>query len=216
MNDIANDRVGPMPNPPHLDEPIRESMDEVGRNVTETAARLGCERGTLSRLLNGRAGVSANVALVLEDIGWGTANCWMRMQASYELAQARRDRAAGAFAEDWKDAAYEKGDAQSFYNAFINVFGVRRLNVARYKAHVANLDNFYNPDLMPPDLRRAHQALNRAVDRLYRRSGFAFERERVEHLFMLYEKMYTPLGVEMKKDTARRKRGKSNARTIRS
>ena len=94
MNNVANDRVGPMLNPPHLGELIRENMDEVGWNVTETAARLDCERGTLSRLLNGKAGVSANMALALEDIGWGTAEHWMRMQASYELAQARRDRAA--------------------------------------------------------------------------------------------------------------------------
>ena len=94
MNDIASDRVGPMVNPPHLGELIRESMDEVGWNVTVTSARLGCERGTLSRLLNGKAGVSANMALALEDIGWGTADHWMRMQAIYELAQARRDRAA--------------------------------------------------------------------------------------------------------------------------
>ena len=93
MNDIAGDRVGPMLNPPHLGELIRESMDEMGWNVTETAERLGCERGTLSRLLNGKAGVSANMALALENIGWGTADHWMRMQASYELAQARRDRA---------------------------------------------------------------------------------------------------------------------------
>ena len=34
------------------------------------------------------------MALALEDIGWGTAEHWMRMQASYELAQARRDRTA--------------------------------------------------------------------------------------------------------------------------
>ena len=93
MNDIAGDRVGPMLNPPHLGELIRESMDEMGWNVTKTAERLGCERGTLSRLLNGNAGVSANMALALENIGWGTADHWMRMQASYELAQARRDRA---------------------------------------------------------------------------------------------------------------------------
>ena len=92
MNDIAGDRVGPMLNPPHLGKLIRESMDDAGWSVTETAARLGCERGTLSRLLNGRASVSANMALALEDIGWGTADHWMRMQASYELAQARRDR----------------------------------------------------------------------------------------------------------------------------
>ena len=92
MNDIASDRVGPMRNPPHLGELIRESMDDVGWNVTATAARLGCERGTLSRLLNGKAGVSAHMALALEEIGWGTADHWMRMQASYELAQARRGR----------------------------------------------------------------------------------------------------------------------------
>ncbi len=94
MNDIASERVGSMQNPPHLGELIRESMDDAGWNVTETATRLGCERGTLSRLLNGKAGVSANMALALEDIGWGTADHWMRMQASYDLAQARRDRAA--------------------------------------------------------------------------------------------------------------------------
>ena len=64
--------------------------------VTETALRLGCERGTLSRLLNGRAGVSANMALALEDIGWGTADHWMRMQASYDLAHARRRSATAA------------------------------------------------------------------------------------------------------------------------
>ncbi len=93
-----DDRVGSMLNPPHLGELIRESMDEVGLTVTETASRLGCERGTLSRLLNGRAGVSASMALALEDIGWGTAEHWMRMQASYELAQARRERAAAEVA----------------------------------------------------------------------------------------------------------------------
>ena len=91
-----DDRVGSMLNPPHLGELIRESIEEVGWSITETASRLGCERGTLSRLLNGRAGVSAAMALALEEIGWGTAEHWMRMQASYELAQARRDRAAAA------------------------------------------------------------------------------------------------------------------------
>ena len=58
-------------NPPHLGKLIRESMDEVGWNVTETAARLGCERGTLSRLPNGKAGVSATMALALEALGCG-------------------------------------------------------------------------------------------------------------------------------------------------
>ncbi len=96
MSDDDSDRVEAMLNPPHLGELIRESMDEVGWSVTETAGHLGCERGTLSRLLNGKAGVSASMALALEDIGWGTAEHWMRMQASYELAQARRERASAA------------------------------------------------------------------------------------------------------------------------
>ena len=74
MNGNGSEWVGPMLNPPHLGELIREGMDEVGWNVTETAARLGCERGTLSRLLNGKAGVSANMALALEALGWGTAD----------------------------------------------------------------------------------------------------------------------------------------------
>ncbi len=92
MSNNDGERVGPMLNPPHLGELIRESMEEVGWNVTETAVHLGCERETLSRLLNGKAGVSANMALALEHIDWGTAENWMRMQASYELAQARRER----------------------------------------------------------------------------------------------------------------------------
>jgi molybdopterin-guanine dinucleotide biosynthesis protein A len=46
---------------------------------------------------------------------------------------------------------------------------------------------------MPPNLRAAHTALDRAVDRLYRPAGFASDRERVEHLFALYETMVAPL-----------------------
>ena len=92
MDRSDHERVRPMLNPPQLGELIRESMEETGWTVGETAYRLRCERGTLSRVLNGRAGVSANMALALEGIGWGTADHWMRMQASYELAQARRRR----------------------------------------------------------------------------------------------------------------------------
>ena len=42
--------------------------------------------------LNGKTGVSATMALALEDVGWGTAEHWMRMQANFELAQTRRER----------------------------------------------------------------------------------------------------------------------------
>ena len=70
----------------------------------------------------------------------------------------------------------------------------------------ATLADLYDPDLMPPNLRRAHQALDRAVDRLYRRGGFTSERERVEHLFGLYEKMRGPLAAKMNRTARRRKR----------
>ena len=57
----------------------------------------------------------------------------------------------------------------------------------------ATLADLYDPDLMPVELRRAHRALDIAVDRLYRRSPFSSDRERVEHLLGLYEKMMVPL-----------------------
>ncbi|MDE0280753.1 MAG: class I SAM-dependent DNA methyltransferase [Gammaproteobacteria bacterium] len=67
------------------------------------------------------------------------------------------------------------------------------------------LADLYDPDLMPPNLRRVHQALDRAVDRLYRRSGFASERERVQHLFMEYEKMLEPLHAATKMTSGKRR-----------
>ena len=70
----------------------------------------------------------------------------------------------------------------------------------------ATLADLYDPDLMPPNLRRAHQALDRAVDRLYRSSRFASERERVEHLFTLYEKMRAPLEAGIVGKPRRRRR----------
>ena len=73
----------------------------------------------------------------------------------------------------------------------------------------ATLADLYDPDLMPPTLRRAHQALDRAVDRLYRPGSFASERERVEHLFMLYEKMRAPLVATGGTKPGRRRKRKS-------
>ena len=69
----------------------------------------------------------------------------------------------------------------------------------------ASLADLYDPDLMPVNLRRAHQALDRAVDRLYRPRKFSSERERVEHLFALYERMRAPLVASGKKKTRRRR-----------
>ena len=65
----------------------------------------------------------------------------------------------------------------------------------------ASLADLYDPDLMPPNLRKAHQALDRAVDRLYRPGGFNAERDRLEHLFVLYERMTAPLTAKPKRKT---------------
>ncbi|MYA59941.1 MAG: hypothetical protein F4X40_05205 [Chloroflexi bacterium] len=73
----------------------------------------------------------------------------------------------------------------------------------------ATLAELYDPDLMPPNLRRAHRALDRAVDRLYLRAGFASERERVEHLFMLYERIRTPLDAVARGKPKRRRKSDS-------
>ena len=69
----------------------------------------------------------------------------------------------------------------------------------------ATLADLYDPDLMPPNLRRAHQAIDRTMDRLYRAKGFASEHERVEHLFMLYEQIRAPLAAAMKAKPKRRR-----------
>ncbi len=71
----------------------------------------------------------------------------------------------------------------------------------------ATLAALYDPDLMPSNLRRAHRALDLAVDRLYRKAPFDSDRERVEHLFSLYEKMRESLlasgSITKRKATAR-------------
>ena len=69
----------------------------------------------------------------------------------------------------------------------------------------ATLSDLYDPNLMPPNLRRAHQFLDRAVDRLYRAKRFSSEHDRVEYLFMLYEKMRTPLAAMMQEKPKRRR-----------
>ena len=90
----------PMLNPAHPGEIVRKCMEAEGWTVAECAGRLAggrlrVNRVTLSRLLNGRAGVSPTMALALERIGWSNADHWVRMQGSYDLAQARlRESAA--------------------------------------------------------------------------------------------------------------------------
>ncbi len=80
---------------------------------------------------------------------------------------------------------------------------------ARANHPTASLADLYDPDTMPGDLRRAHHALDLAVDRLYRPAPFASDRDRVEHLFGRYEALVNPLataGVKANKRVARKAR----------
>jgi hypothetical protein len=74
---------------------------------------------------------------------------------------------------------------------------------ARAAHEGATLADLYDPDVMPPDLRKAHRALDAAVDRLYRKEPFASDRERVEHLFGLYEKLSAPMLASQARPTRR-------------
>ena len=67
-------------------------MVPLGLNVTEAATVLGVARHTLSRVLNGHAAVSPEMAIRLEKAGWSNAEFWLRRQATYDLAQARKDQ----------------------------------------------------------------------------------------------------------------------------
>ncbi len=64
---------------------------------------------------------------------------------------------------------------------------------ARAQFPGSTLADLYDIDSMPPQLRRAHRALDDAVDKLYRSATFTGDRDQVEHLFGLYEKLVTPL-----------------------
>ncbi len=79
--------------PTHPAASLRDSLEAEGWSVNEFASRLGVSRNTASRLLNERCGITPAVALALESIGWSNAGFWMRRQANYELALARRQAA---------------------------------------------------------------------------------------------------------------------------
>ena len=80
----------PMKNPPHPGELVREEcLAPLGLTVTAGAAALGVSRKVLSDIVNGRAGISALMAILLSKAFGGTPEGWVGMQAAYDLAQAR-------------------------------------------------------------------------------------------------------------------------------
>jgi len=80
-----------MNNPPHPGDLLREDViKELGLSVSDAAARLGMSRVALSRVLHGHAAVSPDLAIRLEMAGVSTARAWLAMQASHDLAQAKK------------------------------------------------------------------------------------------------------------------------------
>lgn len=81
----------PMKNPCHPGVVIRDTcLNGLNLNVTDGAAALGVTRTTLSRILNGRAGVSAEMAVRLSKAFGSSAGFWLRLQLNYDLAQAEK------------------------------------------------------------------------------------------------------------------------------
>ena len=80
-----------MKNPPHPGLSVRhDCLEPLGLSVTEAARRLGVSRKQLSDVVNGRSGISAEMAIRLDKAFGGGAETWLRLQAAYDLARARK------------------------------------------------------------------------------------------------------------------------------
>ena len=78
-----------MKTPPHPGALLREDvLVPLGLSVKDAAERLSMSRVALSRVLNGHAGISPDLAIRLEQAGVSTARFWIALQANYDLAQA--------------------------------------------------------------------------------------------------------------------------------
>lgn len=80
----------PMKNPPHPGRSIKDiCLEPLDLSVTEGAKILGVTRYTLFKVINGRSGISREMAIRLENAGWSKADHWLRLQTAHQLAQAR-------------------------------------------------------------------------------------------------------------------------------
>ena len=80
-----------MHNPPHPGEVLRElCLEPLGLTITDAAAALGVSRKTLSAILNGRAGISPEMALRLSIAFGTTPESWLNQQSQYDLWIARQ------------------------------------------------------------------------------------------------------------------------------
>ena len=82
----------PMKHPPHPGRSIRTAcLERLGLSVTEGAEILGVTRQTLNNVINGKSGISPQMAIRLSKAFGSTPETWLRMQLAYDLAQARKD-----------------------------------------------------------------------------------------------------------------------------
>jgi addiction module HigA family antidote len=80
-----------MKNPPHPGRSIRTAcLEPLGLSVTEGAKILEVTRQTLSNIINGKTGISPEMAIRLSKAFGSTAETWLRMQLAFDLAQARK------------------------------------------------------------------------------------------------------------------------------
>lgn len=81
----------PMKNPPHPGRILRdECLEPLGLSVTAGAKALGVSRQALNNVVNGRAGISPEMAIRIAKAFGSTAQTWLRMQCNYDLARALR------------------------------------------------------------------------------------------------------------------------------
>ena len=83
----------PMKNPPHPGELIRDNLEDLGLAVAEAAEGLGVTRQQLYNVLNGKSGITPEMAVRLEKGFGGSADFWLQMQVNYDLAQVRQHAA---------------------------------------------------------------------------------------------------------------------------
>jgi addiction module HigA family antidote len=92
---ITTERNQPvtMRNPPHPGLVVlQECIEPLGLTIADAAGALGVTRNTLSELVNGKRGISPEMAVRLSKVFGGTEQGWLVQQAQYDLAQVRRDR----------------------------------------------------------------------------------------------------------------------------
>jgi len=83
----------PMKNPPHPGRIVRQDcVEALGLTITEAAKALGVTRQALNNLVNGKAGISPEMAVRISKAFGGGAEMWLRLQANYDLARVRQDQ----------------------------------------------------------------------------------------------------------------------------